>query len=91
MTKKTEKQSSPEEMMAQFGKLWQEKWTAMLHEKGWPKDMMPPTMATMPFVNPFMAPHMHQAPDLTARIAELEARVAKLEKAKKPAKKSKKS
>ncbi len=90
MTKKTEKQSSPEEMMAQFGKLWQEKWAAMLHEKGWPKDMAPPSMATMPFVNPFMAPHMHQAtPDLTARIAELEARVAKLEKAKKKTTKKK--
>lgn len=70
--------------MAQFGRLWQEKWAAMLHEKGWPKDMAPPTMATMPFVNPFMAPHMQGGPDLSTRIAELEARVAKLEK---PAKK----
>lgn len=91
MTKSKQKQSTPEEMMAQFASLWQQKWTEMLHEKGWPQEMAAPSMATMPFMNPFMMPHMHSAaPDLQARIKELEARIAKLEKAAKPKTKPKK-
>jgi hypothetical protein len=86
MAKEKQKQSSPDEMMQQFSKLWQEKWTEMLHEKGWPKEMEPPTLATMPFVNPFMMPHMMAQPqaasvqpDLVKQITALEARLKKLE------------
>ncbi len=93
MTKKTQKQSAPEELMAQFAALWQQKWMEMLHEKGWPTEMPAPSMATMPFLNPFMMPHMgpgmDSGPGLHTRLAALEERVAKLEKTKASSSKSK--
>lgn len=92
MTKFKQNQSSPEEMMAQFAALWQQKWAEMLHDKGWPTEMAPPMMGNMAFINPFMMPHMAGDGNaaLHARIKELETRVAKLEKAAKPKTKTKK-
>ena len=91
MTKKHQNQAgtppSPEEIMAQFSAVWQEKWQDMLREKGWPSDAPTPSMAAMPFMNPFMMPMMMGQPstndtiilELVKKISVLEKRIIELE------------
>lgn len=83
MTDKTQTHSFEFDSDA-FAKLWQEKWNAMLKEKGWPEHLAMPNMGQMPFMMPFM-PNFggFGAPNGDAmqnKIVELERRIAALEK-----------
>lgn len=83
MTDKTQTHSFEFDSEA-FARLWQEKWAAMLKEKGWPENMAMPNMGQMPLMMPFM-PNFSGfgTPDNGAmqnRIEKLEKRIAALEK-----------
>jgi len=83
MTDKTQTHSFEFDSEA-FAKLWQQKWTDMLKEKGWPENMAMPGMGQMPFMMPFMPNFsgfgVPAANAMQTRIEALEKRIAVLEK-----------